>query len=632
MTAGDILKQYWGYTQFRPGQTDIIQQIAAGRDTLALLPTGGGKSICFQVPGLMRGGLTLVVSPLIALMKDQVEGLMKHGIPAASLHSGHSKGEMDLKLQNALKGMYRFLYISPERLATDNFRGYLPNLNIRLLVVDEAHCISQWGYDFRPPYLQIAECREWLPGVPLVAFTASAPPRVASDIISRLMLREPFLYRGDFQRPNLHFWCVETENKTGYITRALLRSKGAAIVFTDTRRDAEELSRYLQEKGVSAEFYHAGLPAAERSRRQEQWMQNHVRVMVCTNAFGMGVDKPDVRVVIHTMPPPSPEDYYQEAGRAGRDGQDSWCILLYRKKDLEELENRIRQMFPGREDLERVYTGLMNYLGIPAGGGENRQFEMDLYQFAETYQLPNGLVYHGLKCLELLEMLQLTEGVLAPSRLHITADYSSVYDFKVRYARFQPIIDMLLRSYGGVFDSYIKISEQVLARRLHTTQAALIADLQALHKTGILEYLPASDAPRITIIEPRSPYPKFNLRQLEPLKKSKLDGVKKMASYIHKSHCRSAFWIEHYTSTPGAECGLCDLCTRRKKEALKGPTFDQWRELIREWLLVKAMTRTEILGKMDTDHATEGREVLRWLMDNRYVLIDANQQLYWGRE
>jgi ATP-dependent DNA helicase RecQ len=632
VTPESLLKQYWNYSSFRPGQAEIIAELNKGRDSIVLLPTGGGKSLCFQIPGLLQNGLTLVVSPLIALMRDQVEGLIKRDIPAAAIHSGHSKGEIELKLQNALKGAYKFLYISPERLATDNFRGYLKNLNINLLVVDEAHCISQWGYDFRPPYLQIAECRELLPGVPIAAFTASAPPRIVKDVVEKLELKNAFIYRGDFHRPNLHFYALDTENRTGYLTRLLARTKGSAIVFADTRRDTEEIARFLDEKGISADFYHAGLPTDQRSKRQDAWMKGKVKTMVCTNAFGMGVDKPDVRVVVHMTPPANPEDYYQEAGRAGRDGLDSWCIMLYRDTDFEEIKQRVIQSFPAPADLERVYNAMMNHLGIPAGGGAGRQFEIDLSKVTETYKIPNQLMLHATKSLELLGFFNLSESVLAPSRLRFIAEYIEVYEFKIRYPKYQALIDLLLRSFGGVFDAYVRISERQLGRRINISDSKIQEQLLQMHKAGILDYLAANDKPIIDILEPRSPYPKFNIKQLEPLRKTKLEGAKVMQSYAAEKNCRAGFWIQHYTEQTYIACGKCDLCTKRKKEALKGATFDTLSSFIKTCLGNEGLERQSLLSQFASEQSFEAREVLRWLMDNKKILVDSNQKLYWNNK
>lgn len=629
MTATEVLKKYWNYEAFRPGQEEVVNAIVAGKDTLALFPTGGGKSVCFQVPGLMLDGITLVVSPLIALMKDQVGALQKLEIPAISLHSGMSWNEMRLTMENALKGRYKFIYVSPERLISENFREYLPNLNISLLVIDEAHCISQWGYDFRPSYLRIAECRELLPKAKIAAFTASAPPIVQTDICNRLQFKNPFVFIAPFRRSNLHFYTTETENKTGLLVQALHRNPGTAIVFCDTRRDTEEISRYLNEKQIAADFYHAGLTAAIRSRKQDKWMRGQSRVMVCTNAFGMGVDKPDVRMVFHLAPPLFPEAYYQEAGRAGRDGKDSWCMLYYRKQDFFEMEERIRAAFPPIKELERVYNAVCNYFEIIVGNGMDQSFEFDLNAIAERYKMQPAKLYFAVANLETMGFWSLSDGFWSPSKMYFTADYSEVYDFKLRNPKFENLIDVLLRSYGGIFDGFVKINEKQIAHRLHIPEPDLQKMLKDLQRSGMLDYQAASDKPRILFTEPRSPYPQFKTNLLEALKNTRTKGMETMRAYLDEKECRSIFWEKYYGKSDLKPCGKCDICKQRKKAALSEGNLETWSSEIEKMLRNTALTRTELLAKFDTEHAYECREVLRWLMDNKQVLVDANHKLYW---
>lgn len=626
-----ILSQYWKYDHFRPGQEEVVDAILQGKHVLALFPTGGGKSICFQVPGLMLPGVTLVVSPLIALMKDQVESLQKRDIHAVALHSGMSWKEIRLTLDNALKGRYKFIYVSPERLATENFREYLPNLNISLLVVDEAHCISQWGYDFRPEYLSLGELHEYLSNVPVAAFTASAPPLVQQDIADKLKLRNPFVYQAPFRRSNLRYHAIETENKSGLLLRALSRNQGSSIVFCDTRRETEELSRFLSSKGIAADFYHAGLKAALRSRKQDLWMRNQTRVMVCTNAFGMGVDKPDVRAVYHLMPPISPEAYYQEAGRAGRDGETSWCLLFYRQHDFEDLRQRVLLTFPDSEELMRVYNAVCNYFEIIAGMGLNQTFEFDLMAIADRYKLNPGTLHHAVANLELLGFWSLSDGFYSPSKLLFTANYEEVYDFKLRHKQAELLIDVLLRSYGGVFGQAVKLNETVIAKRLRISEAQLIVLLGQLQKTGILEYSPATDKPRITFREPRSPYPIINAANLEPLKQNRLKQIGIMHQYVAEKRCRAIFWESYFGAENGTECGVCDVCVNRKKQVLDKAATARWEQEIEHRLNAKPISRTDLMASFPAEYAFELREMLRWLMDQKKVLLDANQQLYWNR-
>lgn len=624
-----ILKKYWGYDQFRPGQEAVVNHILTGRDAIALMPTGGGKSVCFQVPGMMHGGLTLVISPLISLIKDQVDGLIRRDIPAVALHSGLSYGEMRLKMENALKGAYRFMYISPERLATENFREYLPNLNVKLLVVDEAHCISQWGYDFRPAYLRIAECRQWLNDVPVAAFTASAPPYVVKDIADKLALKEPAISVGDFSRNNLHFHVRETEDKAGFLVRMLTRTAGSSLVFVRNRRETEETSNMLRANGISCDFYHAGLSATDRSRRQDAWMKGRTRVMVCTNAFGMGIDKPDVRFVIHLSPPPSPEDYYQEAGRAGRDGLDSWCILLYRRMDIEQLRVKVDTRFPGRDMLARVYTALMNHLGIPDGGGMMQLYEFDPHEMAGRYKFQPSELLHGLHALEILNLLSLSEGVMSPSRVHFTMDYASVYDFKLRNPKLETVLDVLLRSHGGIFDEYVRISEKVIARRLHMDESQIAEQLQLLARMEVIDYQQASDRPKVMITEPRSPYPVFDIKILEPLRRSRHQAIDTMEQYMHCNICRSAWWISYFTGRDADPCRKCDICALNKK---KGPVnADNWISWLRDRTR-KAINRTELLDDIQDERKPEILDVLRGLMDDGKIVVLPGGEIQWKEE
>jgi len=623
--ASDILLKHWGYPAFRPGQENIISHILTGQDVIALLPTGGGKSICFQVPGMMHDGLTLVVCPLISLIKDQVDALERRNIAAVGLHSGLSFKEVRNIMDHALRGGYRFLYVSPERLATDNFREYLPNLNIKLLVVDEAHCISQWGYDFRPAYLRIAECRQFLPNVPVAAFTASAPPYVVKDIADKLALNEPRISMGDFGRPNLHFHVHENEDKYGFILKMLSNTRGSSLVFARNRKETEELSVFLQQHGLSADFYHAGMKAADRVRKQDLWMKNQIRIICCTNAFGMGVDKPDVRFVFHLTPSPSPEDYYQEAGRAGRDGQDSWCIMLYRPADFEQMRVQVDARFPNADVLARVYHALMAHLNIPEGGGMHQWYEMDPAEIAGRYRFQLSEFIHGLKSLELLQFFSLSEGVHTPSAIHISTDYTSVYDFKIRYPEFEPIIDLLLRSHAGILDNYIPVFESVLCKRLRIKEAALTETLKRLQALQILDYRPATEKPRVFLYDPRHSRPVFNTKNLEPLKKARLQAIEQMQLYACNKDCRASWWIAYFTSKTADACGHCDLCTRKKKSGAVTP--HTWSEKIKAHIEMHQPDYNNMLEWLPDDAAVKQ---LRLLMDEGIIASNSEGKLIWA--
>jgi len=622
--ATDILLKYWGYAAFRPGQESIVSHILTGQDTISLLPTGGGKSICFQVPGMMHEGLTLVICPLISLIKDQVDGLQRRNIEAVGLHSGLTHKETRHIMDKALRGDYRFLYISPERLATENFREYLPNLNIKLLVVDEAHCISQWGYEFRPAYLRIAECRQFLPDVPIAAFTASAPPYVVKDIADKLGLNEPRITMGDFGRPNLHFHVVEQEDKYGFVLKMLSNTLGSSLVFARNRRETEELSVFLQQHGLSADYYHAGLKGEDRARKQDLWMKNQLRVMCCTNAFGMGVDKPDVRFVFHLTPPPSPEDYYQEAGRAGRDGKDSWCIMLYRQADFEQLKVQVDARFPNAEVLARVYKALMAYLDIPEGGGMHQWYELDPAEVAGRYRFQLSEFIHGLKSLEMLQFFTLSEGIYTPSAIHISADYASVYDFKIRNPEYEPLIDMLLRSHAGILDNYMTVYESVFCKRLRMKESELREKLKWLQSRQILDYRPASEKPRVFLYDPRHSRPVFNVKNLEPLKKARLHAIEHMQQYVAGRDCRAMWWISYFTSRNTTPCGHCDLCSRRKKSN-DGATVN-WTEKIKQ---LTAGGIHDVDSLLDQLPGEEAVKQLRLLMDEGIIAINSEGKLVW---
>ncbi len=573
--AVEILKKHWGFADFRPDQKPIIEALIQKQNTLALLPTGGGKSICFQVPGMVLGGLTLVISPLIALMKDQVEGLKKRDIRATAIHSGFSKAEVKQILENALQGHYHFLYISPERLATEAFREYLPNLNIKLFVIDEAHCISMWGPDFRPSYQLIKEVKSLLPGIPIAAFTASAPKWIQTDIIQQLTLENQFVYQGDFFRSNLIFYNISTENKSGTALRLLKRSQGSAIVFGSSRREVEETCRFLQAQGLSATFYHAGLSGEERNLRQRNWIRNQARIMVCTNAFGMGVDKPDVRLVVHLKPPKNPEDYYQEAGRAGRDGNPAHGILLHQPSDWLTIKEQIIQQHPPKEVLERMYHITANALQLAPGNGAGEPHHINPVAVAEKYHLKLSEYIIGLKALEVCKQIRFLESSWMPSRVQFIASYQEVYDLRIRKSTLSDLTDVLLRSHGGIFEHPVVIQEAQLAKRLRLAEVEIKRQLNQLKQMRLMEYWPQSDLPSVMFLEGRSMYPSIDIQAIEILKTRKLEAFQHLHEYAHQNACRSAFW-QHYfqpeKTDSNFQCGKCDVCKSKVSSNSKRQT------------------------------------------------------------
>lgn len=626
-SAESILLKYWGYDNFRPGQKDIVDQIHDGKDVLALLPTGGGKSICFQVPALLKPGLTLVISPLIALMKDQVENLTNKGIPAVSLHSGLSRDETNQILNNALNGAYKLLYLSPERFTTQNFKGYLPNLNISLLVIDEAHCISMWGHDFRPSYQRIAEIKTLLPSIQIAAFTASAPQWIQDDILQGLQMQSPFVFMGDFRRNNLTFYSFNTTAKQQVILRLISKSQGSALIFGNTRNAVEDIAQWLHNEGISTTFYHAGLAHNERSKRQQDWIQNKIRVMVCTNAFGMGVDKPDVRLVVHLAPPKNPEDYYQEAGRAGRDGQSSYCILLHSAQDWENIQKGLTQQHPPEPVLRAAYHNILNGLQISDGEGALQPFPVDLFGIAKQKQLPPRDLYFAAKALEVVGQWHFIEGNWQPAKIQMIGSYDEVYDFKENSKAMSPLLDILLRGQGGVFDHPVVIHEEWLAQRLRSEAEQLKNDLMFLEKRGILRYFPATDLPTIILPEGRSLYPSINVDGLMKLYQRRVEALQKFYDYAHSNRCRAAFWTQYFGGK-SEDCGKCDNC-RKKAES------DPMR-LARRWWNTTLQGQPQTTSLIMTKIPLAKREILtqglRTLMDEGCIIENNQGELRWVSE
>ncbi|RDC63777.1 RecQ family ATP-dependent DNA helicase [Adhaeribacter pallidiroseus] len=503
-TIHQILQRYWQYPAFRPLQEEIIQSVLAGQDTLALLPTGGGKSICFQVPALVREGVCLVISPLIALMKDQVEQLQKRHIAAVAIHSGLNKHEIDIILDNCVFGKVKFLYLSPERIQTAIFQERVKRMRVALLAIDEAHCISAWGYDFRPAYLQIAALRELLPAVPSIALTATATELVKKDIQEKLLFRKSPVFQQSFARANLSYSCLPTEDKTGRLLGILKNVAGSAIVYVRSRRQTVEIAKWLHARGVAAGIYHAGLSFAERNKAQQSWIENKTRVIVATNAFGMGIDKPDVRLVVHLDLPETLEAYYQEAGRAGRDGRYAYATVLLGPADAADLQSKVAEAHPPVETLKRVYQALANYYQIAVGSGELVSYNFQIEDFTRTYQLKALEVHHAIRKLETEGLLQLNEAYYAPSKVYFAVSHEEIYKFQVAHPEFDPLIKALLRVYGGnLYTGFVKINERQLADYLRTPEAAVRKSLEYLHQRNIIEYEPQREAPQIVFTTAR---------------------------------------------------------------------------------------------------------------------------------
>lgn len=627
-----VLKQYWGYEQFRPLQQDIIEAVLAGNDTLALLPTGGGKSICYQVPALCKEGMCIVVSPLIALMKDQVEQLQKREIPAAALYSGLSHKEQELIIENAVNGAYKFLYVSPERLQTTSFKERLPYFTVNLLAVDEAHCISQWGYDFRPEYIQIAQVRQWLKNAPVLAVTASATAEVVDDIQQKLDFKKSLVFKKSFTRTNLSYVVNKTEDKHTRILYLLQKVNGSGLIYVRNRRQTQDLASWLAKNGISADFYHAGLTAQERNTKQEKWIQNHIRIMVCTNAFGMGIDKPDVRLVIHFEIPDSPESYYQEAGRAGRDEKRAYCVLLYHQADAAEAEHKLTLNFPPNEVIKRVYQALCNYYSLPVGAIPDRSFDFDLADFVQRFSLDVHSVYPALKILSQCNLIALNETFFESAKFKFLVNHGTLYKFQVEHEAYDEFIKLLLRSYGGLFDRYALINEKQIAQRYKSTEAKIKQLFQQLNKLGIGDYQPQKDKPQLTFLTQRIAAEHIDLKQglIEQRKKTLTEKLSKIIAYAENTNiCRSRVLVSCFNEINESDCGVCDICIANKKSNLNKQQTEEIIQKIKAELQEKPMSVKELTAKLNHIKPEILAEVIRYLLDNHKLQLNKSQQLHW---
>ncbi|TDE08817.1 RecQ family ATP-dependent DNA helicase [Dyadobacter psychrotolerans] len=625
-----VLKQYWGYDHFRPFQEEAIRSVMNGIDTLVLLPTGGGKSICFQVPVMAMDGVCIVVTPLIALMKDQVEQLKRRHIPAAAIHSGMNRHEIDVTLDNCIHGITKFLYVSPERLRTDIMIARAKQMKICLLAVDEAHCISAWGYDFRPSYLLISDFRDLLPGVPVMALTATATREVRADILDKLKMKSVRVFTQSFARANLSYSAFMEENKERQLIRILKNVPGTAIVYVRTRKRTKELADSLSRQGIPTQSYHAGLPFKDRGDRQMAWIKNQVRVVVATNAFGMGIDKPDVRAVIHFDLPENLEAYYQEAGRAGRDEKKAYAVALFNKIDLEELAENVERKYPPVELIKRVYQALANYYKIPVGGAEFEGFGFDIQDFAGIFGLPISETHYALKLLEEEGFLQLSENFNDPAKLHFLVDNRQLYDFQIRYREMDSFIKVLLRLYGGeMFTEYVRISESELAQIYFAPVAEVIKKLKFLQEREILVYEPRRDKPQLTFLTPRydAAMLPLNIFEIEKKKQRDRHKAKAVVNYASNTHrCRTILLLEYFNEFDGKDCGVCDVCLANKK---KEPVRDE--ELVKSLMayinLQTAITPRELSQAFENIPEESLFEILRSLLEDEILLYNQFGQL-----
>lgn len=563
-----ILNKYWKHANFRPLQEEIIGSVLAGSDTLALLPTGGGKSVCYQIPAIAMEGMCLVISPLVALMADQVAHLHEKGIPAVAVHSGLHFKEIEQVLNNAIDGRYKFLYLSPERLSSKGFTEILKRLKICLIAVDEAHCISQWGYDFRPHYLNIGKVRELFDSIPIIALTASATVEVREDILKSLLFKNPNCFQSTYARPNISYSVFNVEDKEAKIIEILNKVSGSAIVYARSRKKTQELSLRLYRQGISSDFYHAGLDVNLKEKKQQEWFINHRRVMVCTNAFGMGIDKPDVRVVIHYDVPDCMEAYYQEAGRAGRDGNKSFAVLLYANNDTEQLAMRAEQNFPEVVFIKRVYQALANYFKIAVGSSLFESYDFDIEHFCTTYELKPFDTYQALKRLENEGFIAFNESFFNPSSILIVVDKLVLYDYQLRNRNAEDVVTAILRIYGGdVFSSFVTISESKVAAYLKVSENQVKSVMQSMHKSNVVIYNEKKDKPNVTFLTQRYDANKLPFDQVayKRLKENFLEKANYQLKYLREtSQCRSML-ISGYFSEILEPCGKCDNCLNKKK-------------------------------------------------------------------
>ena len=627
-----ILTKYWGFTTFRPLQEEIINSIAEGRDTLGLMPTGGGKSITFQVPALAREGICLVITPLIALMKDQVNRLNDLEIKSIAIHSGMSGEEIDNALENSIYGDYKFLYVSPERISTRIFQAKVARLNLSLVAIDEAHCISQWGYDFRPSYLKIASLRDHISEkVPFLALTASATPQVIDDIMKKLAFREKNVLRTSFERKNISYLVRNVEDKGTYLIKTLLKVKGSGIVYVRSRKRCKEVAELLVANGISADFYHAGLTDELRDRKQASWTMGETRIIVATNAFGMGIDKSEVRFVVHWDIPDSIENYFQESGRAGRDGKPAFAVLLYSPSDKSRLTDTIRKKFPPIERIKDTYEALCNYLQVPLGSGKDNVFDFNMYDFVSKYRLPVIETYNSLQFLQREGYMEFTEEINNPSRVHFIVSRDDLYKFQVANESFDGFIKLLLRSYTGMFSEFVPVNEESLSRKSAATRDTIYQYLVKLSALNIIRYIPGKKTALVIFTEERlvrkalmiSPDNYLHVKEKYEIR------LNKMLEYADsKGHCRSVYLLDYF-GEESDRCGICDVCRERNELDLSKYEFDVILEEIKTILGENNPDAGELVKLIDSPE-DKVIKVLRWLLDHNKILKDVNHRLSWN--
>lgn len=627
----EILKQYWGHPNFREMQADIVDAVLTGHDTLALLPTGGGKSVCFQVPALCMDGICLVVSPLIALMKDQVLNLEKRGISAAAIYTGMHPKEIDRIFENAIHNQYKFLYLSPERLSTELFLERLKRMKVSIVAVDEAHCISQWGYDFRPSYLNISNIRTLLPDVPVIALTATATREVVEDIQQKLSFKaDKKVFKKSFSRPNLSYIVLEEEDKRSKMLDILKKIKGSAVVYVMNRKETREIANFLNQNDISAGYYHAGLDTEYRSMIQDAWIKNEFSVIVATNAFGMGIDKPDVRVVIHLTMPESLEAYFQEAGRAGRDGEKAYGILLYNQSDRNRLEQNFENSYPPFATVKQVYRAVGSYYQLAIGAGCGNSFEFELTDFCKKFNLVPLTTLSSLKILIRAGLIELSEAVFTPSTVQVVVDNKLLYDYMLRNPKSEKLVKLILRTYQGVFNHHVNIREKQLAHGLGITESELCEKLVVLQMEKVIEYRPSSDKPSLTFLTDRqdADYLTFDTKEQEFLKNRAEQRMNASLHYAESKECRGRILLNYFDEKNATNCGSCDVCIGRH-ELPNGAEIKSISEYIKNTIKAESISMRSLISRFSASKELKAVKVLEQLIDNQLVRRDSNQNLYW---
>lgn len=610
-----------------------MQSAIDGNDTLALLPTGGGKSLCYQVPGMAMDGLCIVVTPLIALMKDQVQALNGKNIKAVGIYHGMSKVEIDNAIDNCVYGDVKFLYLSPERLVTDMMRARIQKMRINLLAVDEAHCISQWGYDFRPPYLRIAEIRTLIPNTPILALTATATTQVVQDIQDKLDFKDARVFQKSFERKNLAYMVFKEEDKLNKLLRICKKQNATGVVYVRNRKRTREIADWLVQQKVSADFYHAGLSSQERDAKQDAWMKERTRVIVSTNAFGMGIDKPNVRFVVHMDLPDSPEAYFQEAGRGGRDGNKAFAILLFNKADIQNLEQFHERSYPPLKEIRKIYNCLGNHFQLAIGSGKDQSMPFDIHKFAKAYSLNTFFIYNALGFLEKEGYLASSEALANPSRLMFLVSNEELYRFQVANPRYDPFLKMLLRSYTGLFTEFTRINEEDIARRNGVPVENVKKILLDLHNMKILHYKEQNQKPVITFLEERLAASDLRISK-EVYSERKAFARKRMEAMIQyvtsETKCRSLYLLAYFGETGGKRCGQCDVCLERNKAGVSTYEFNQVMKYIKPKLQKDEVSLEMLIDDLDLNLAEEKvLNVLRYLKDNGKIIESGDGILKW---